>query len=185
MIKIENWSTEDIEKYSRLIGEAFAASPGIAETIPHVDLVKSFEIITEFYYRMGTLYATSEKYEGFLAYWDKKTRQPIGPALRMIRRMLREIPFKSLLNIATGSNEQYKKLYRKEKDYIAVSMVVVLQAYQGQGFMKKVLELPFAEAAKRGCPCILDTDNIQKVVKYEHCGMTKTAEKKMAHDITL
>ena len=28
MIKIENWSTEDIEKYSRLIGEAFAASPG-------------------------------------------------------------------------------------------------------------------------------------------------------------
>ena len=63
--------------------------------------------------------------------------------------------------------------------------VVVLQAYQGQGFMKKVLELPFAEAAKRGCPCILDTDNIQKVVKYEHCGMTKTAEKKMAHDITL
>ena len=92
---------------------------------------------------------------------------------------------KTLLNIATGSNEQYKKLYRKEKDYIAVSMVVVLQAYQGQGFMKKVLELPFAEAAKRGCPCILDTDNIQKVVKYEHCGMTKTAEKKMAHDITL
>ena len=185
MIKIENWSTENIEKYSRLIGEAFAASPGIAETIPHDDLVKSFEIITEFYYRMGTLYTTSEKYEGFLAYWDKKTRQPLGPALHMIRRMLREIPFKSLLNIATGSNEQYKKLYRKEKDYIAVSMVVVLQAYQGQGFMKKVLELPFAEAAKRGCPCILDTDNIQKVVKYEHCGMTKTAEKKMAHDITL
>lgn len=185
MIKIENWSTEDIEKYSRLIGEAFAASPGIAETIPHDDLVKSFEIITEFYYRMGTLYTTSEKYEGFLAYWDKNTRQPLGPALHMIRRMLREIPFKSLLNIATGSNEQYKKLYRKGKDYIAVSMVVVLQAYQGQGFMKKVLELPFAEAAKRGCPCILDTDNIQKVVKYEHCGMTKTAEKKMAHDITL
>ena len=74
MIKIENWSTEDIEKYSRLIGEAFAASPGIAETIPHDDLVKSFEIITEFYYRMGTLYATSEKYEGFLAYWDKNIR---------------------------------------------------------------------------------------------------------------
>ena len=73
MIKIENWSTEDIEKYSRLIGEAFAASPGIAETIPHDDLVKSFEIITEFYYRMGTLYTTSEKYEGFLAYWDKNT----------------------------------------------------------------------------------------------------------------
>ena len=113
MIKIENWSTEDIEKYSRLIGEAFAASPGIAETIPHDDLVKSFEIITEFYYRMGTLYTTSEKYEGFLAYWDKNTRQPLGPALHMIRRMLREIPFKSLLNIATGSNEQYKKLYRK------------------------------------------------------------------------
>ena len=40
MIKIENWSTEDIAKYGRRIGEAFAASPGIAETIPHDDLVK-------------------------------------------------------------------------------------------------------------------------------------------------
>ena len=65
MIKIENRSPEDIANYGRRIGEAFAASPGIAETIPHDDLVKSFEIITEFYYRMGTLYATSEKYEGF------------------------------------------------------------------------------------------------------------------------
>lgn len=53
MIKIENRSPEDIAKYGRRIGEAFAASPGIAETIPHDDLVKSFEIITEFYYRMG------------------------------------------------------------------------------------------------------------------------------------
>lgn len=48
MIKIENRSPEDIAKYGRRIGEAFAASPGIAETIPHDDLVKSFEIITEF-----------------------------------------------------------------------------------------------------------------------------------------
>lgn len=50
MIKIENWSTEDIEKYSRLIGEAFAASPGIAETIPHDTSSNLSKIITEFYY---------------------------------------------------------------------------------------------------------------------------------------
>ena len=41
MIKIENRSPEDIANYGRRIGEAFAASPGIAETIPHDDLVKS------------------------------------------------------------------------------------------------------------------------------------------------
>ena len=43
MIKIENRSPEDIANYGRRIGEAFAASPGIAETIPHDDLVKFLE----------------------------------------------------------------------------------------------------------------------------------------------
>ena len=118
MIKIENRSPEDIAKYGRRIGEAFAASPGIAETIPHDDLIKSFEIITEFYYRMGTLYATSEKYEGFLAYWDKNTKQPLGPALHMIWRMLCEIPFKSLLN----TNKTSAKISK-----IAIKLIDILE----------------------------------------------------------
>lgn len=185
MIKVENWSEEDLKKYGHLIGEAFAASPGIAENVPSEYIVKSFEAITEFYYRMGTLYATSENCEGFLAYWDKKTKQPLGLTLRMIFQMMRCVPLKYLLLIGNTSSEQYKKLYKHEKDYIAISMVVVLQQFQGKGYMKQVLEPAFKEAKKRGCPAVLDTDSDKKALKYEHCGMNRIFQKDMGHGVTL
>lgn len=185
MIKVENWSPENLVRYGTLIGEAFAASPGIAENLPHEDIVKAFRIITEYYYRSGVLYATSENMEGFLAYWDKHTKQPLRHSLWMVFKMLKEVPLKSLLRIAVSSDEQFTKIYRREPDYIAVSMVVVLQAYQGKGFMKKVLEVPFAQARERACPCVLDTDSEKKVIKYEHCGMKEVARKDMGHGITL
>ena len=89
MIHIENWSKEQVDYYGRLIGEAFAASPGIAETVPKEDVINAFVAITEGYYRMGTLYSLSENCEGFLAYWDKKTRIPLGIMFRLFFRMLK------------------------------------------------------------------------------------------------
>lgn len=185
MIHIENWSKEQVDYYGRLIGEAFAASPGIAETVPKEDIIKTFIAITEGYYKMGTLYALSENYEGFLAYWDKKTKIPLKIMFRLFFRILKTVRFRSLLKIAASSDEQYAKLFKDADDYIAVSMVVVLQQYQGQGYMKKLLTPAFREAEKRNCSCILDTDSPEKVVKYEHCGMKKVAEKQVGHGVTL
>ena len=185
MIQVEKWTKDELEQYGRFIGEAFAASPGIAGNVPKEDIVKAFIPIVEGYYRMGSLYSFSENYEGFLAYWDKKTKMPFAVALRMIIKMLKTVPLKSLLKIGASSNEQYKKLYRNHDDYIAVSMVVVLEPYQGQGYMRKLLEPAFREAKKRNCPCILDTDSLEKVSKYERCGMKKVAEKNVGHGVTL
>lgn len=39
---------------------------------------------------------------------------------------------KYLLLIGSTSIEQYKKIYRSEADYIAISMVVVIRGYQGK-----------------------------------------------------
>ena len=185
MIKVENWSDEEIKSYGRLIGEAFAASPGIAEKVPSEYIINAFVFITEFYYKMGVLYATSEKYEGFLGYWDKKTKQPLKYSLQMIFKMMKVVPLKYLLLIGSTSSEQYKKIYRSEADYIAISMVVVLRGYQGKGYMKNVLAPAFEEAERRGCPAVLDTDSRQKVMKYEHCGMKMVAEKDMGHGVKL
>ena len=140
MIHVDNWSQDQIEQYGRFIGEAFAASPGIAETVPKKDIVNSFIAITEGYYRMGTLYALSDNYEGFLAYWDKKIKLPTGIKFRMALRMIKKVKLSSLLKIAASSNVQYAKLYKDADDYIAVSMIVVLRQYQGQGYMKKTAE---------------------------------------------
>ena len=45
------------------------------------------------------------------------------------------------------------------------------QAYQGQGYMRKVMEMAFAEGDRLGIPVILETDARSKCDKYLHLGM--------------
>lgn len=180
MQKIKHMSQEELIKYGTLIGEAFALEgDGIAATASKEDIVKAFEIMTEYFYKSGVLYTTSDNYEGFLAYWRKNTKVKIRPMLHMIVRMIREMSFKGLMSVACSSSELYARLYKKEKDYVAVSMVVVLREYQGRGYMKKVLEHPFAEADRDGVFCVLDTDTKLKREKYIKCGMRNTGKKRL------
>ena len=45
------------------------------------------------------------------------------------------------------------------------------QRFQGQGYMRKVLDAAFAEGNRLGIPVILDTDAKSKCDKYVHLGM--------------
>lgn len=186
MIKVENKSGGEITEIGRKIGEAFAAeNDGIVTLLEKEQVVRAFEIMTDYYYRAGVLYSTSEKGEGYLACWRKKAKPPIGAAFHMLKRILCELPPKAWLAIAASGGEQYEKLFKKEPDYIVASMVVVLREFQGKGFMHKVLEQPFAEADKMNIPCVLDTDTPLKVKKYTKCGMELCGEKKLKHSVSL
>lgn len=186
MIKVENKSKKEIAEVGRKIGEAFAAeNAGIVTMLTREQSVRAFEIMTEYFYRAGVLYATSEKGEGYLAYWRKKTKPVMKPALHMVRRFLCELPPKAWIAVAQSGGEQYAKIFKKEHDYIAVSMVVVLREFQGKGYMRKILEQPFAEADTKDIPCILDTDTPLKVKKYTRCGMELCGEKKLKNGISL
>lgn len=186
LIKVENKSKEEIAEIGRKVGEAFAAEKaGIVTMLTREQAVKAFEIMTEYFYRAGVLYTTSEKGEGYLAYWRKKTKPAMGLALHMIKRFLCELPPRAWMTVAESGGEEYAKIFRKEPDYIAVSMVVVLREFQGKGFMHRVLEQPFAEAASKGIPCVLDTDTPLKVKKYIRCGMELCSEKKIKYGISL
>ena len=131
------------------------------------------------------LYSTSETGEGYLAYWEKKTKPAIGPALHMVKRFLCELPLKAGLAVMQSGGEQYAKIFKKEQNYIVVSMVVVLREFQGKGFMHRVLEQPFAEAEEKNIPCVLDTDTPLKVKKYIRCGMELAGEKKLKAGFSL
>ena len=140
MQKVSNMTKEELAHYGTLIGEAFAAEgDGIATTAPREDIIKAFEIMTEYFYNSGVLYTTSDNHEGFLAYWRKSTKIKLKPALHMVGRMLREMSFRSVRIVAGSSEELYSKVYKKEKDYVAVSMVVVLREYQGKGYGKQAV----------------------------------------------
>ena len=58
-----------------------------------------------------------------------------------------------------------------KKPYIFVGLVCVREKYQGQGYMRKVLNFAFAEGDRLGVPVILETDAQSKCDKYVHLGM--------------
>jgi len=58
-----------------------------------------------------------------------------------------------------------------KKPYIFVGLVCVREEYQGQGYMRKVLDIAFAEGNRLGVPVILETDAKSKCDKYVHLGM--------------
>lgn len=47
----------------------------------------------------------------------------------------------------------------------------VTEKYQGQGYMRKVLEMAFADGNRLQVPVILETDAKSKCDKYMHLGM--------------
>ena len=60
---------------------------------------------------------------------------------------------------------------KEKKPYIFVGLVCVRENYQGHGYMRKVLDLAFAEGDRLGVPVILQTDAKSKCDKYVHLGM--------------
>ncbi len=64
MLKVENKSKEEIAKIGRKIGEAFAVEKaGSVTMLTEEQAVKAFEIMTEYFYRAGVLYAKIFKKE--------------------------------------------------------------------------------------------------------------------------
>ena len=73
--------------------------------------------------------------------------------------------------VKRGGASLRDRMDKKKKPYIFVGMVCVREPYQGQGYMRKVMELAFAEGDRLHVPVILETDARSKCDKYRHLGM--------------
>ena len=61
---------------------------------------------------------------------------------------------------------------RKEKrKFLRVEMLIVRKEYQGQGYMRQMMEYAYRIAESHQVPVILDTDDKDKAARYEHLGM--------------
>ena len=63
------------------------------------------------------------------------------------------------------------RMKKEKKPYIFVGMVCVPEQYQGQGYMRKVMEIAYAEGNRLQVPVLLETDAKSKCDKYMHLGM--------------
>lgn len=123
----------------------------------------------------GYLRTTSERGEGYIAYILPGQKVSFRAARLLLQGVRRSMNLKEILHfmkVIRKSGPSLEDLMKKEKKpCVYVGMVCVREAYQGQGYMRKVMELAFAEGRRLGIPVILDTDARSKCEKYMHLGM--------------
>lgn len=163
------------------IGHAFGwydygTEHGLVDAFPSRDAVATFICgYTRMALRAGMLYTTGEAGEGYIAYKLPGQRVRPGAALPLAKGLLGSMKLKELLRFARvmskGGPGLDKRLDRAKKPYICVGLVCVREECQGRGYMRKVMDLAFAEGDRLGVPVILDTDARSKCDKYLHLGM--------------
>ena len=186
MIKVTELSENEIEE----IGEAFAdynyadGEKGMSFLYSGRDSVK--EYICGYVRAMlagGCLFSTSDKHEAFVAYKFSKDKLPASAGLILLKTVFRTLGFKGAVNMLSAikkGGESYETTLKKQKkSYIFVGMLVVRKQYQGQGFMRKALDIAFDEGRKRGVPVLLETDAALKRDKYVRLGMTNMRTRKL------
>lgn len=123
----------------------------------------------------GFLHTTSERGEGYIAYKLPGQKVSFKAARILLRGMLQSMSLGELFHFARMLSKAGPSLEdvlnKKKKPCIYVGMVCVREAYQGQGYMRKVMDLAFAEGDRLGIPVVLDTDAKSKCDKYVHLGM--------------
>ena len=186
MVKVQNLTETEIEA----IGEAFAdfayadGEHGLAVFYKSRDAVK--EYICDYAraaLKAGILYSTSDRHEAVISFHYSKERMPFAAGWMIIKSFFRTMGFANVFRFAkktSAAGQSYAdKLKKEKKPYVAVGMLAVTKEYQGQGYMRKVLEIAYSEARKHHCSVVLDTDAILKRDKYMHLGMKCVGERKV------
>lgn len=169
------------ENTIRDIGHAFGyydygTEHGLIDAFPSRDAVASFICgYAKMALRSRMLYATSEAGEGFVAYKLPGQKVGLKAVLPLAKGFLGSMKLKEIIRfmriMSKGGSGLGKQLNKAKKPYIYVGMVCVREPYQGQGYMRRVMDMAFAEGNRLSVPVILDTDARSKCDKYIHLGM--------------
>lgn len=185
MLKLQGLNEEELSEISRQISDAFydytynEADIGLIKFISdREDMFTYIHGIVRAAYRSGVLYTTSERREGYLmlsgegaggqiGFWDgMKMIAAEKKALRGFRNM------KKFISACFSDGGTIETRMRKEKrKFLRIEMLVVRKEFQGQGYMRQMMNYAYSLADERKIPVILDTDDRDKASRYEHLGM--------------
>lgn len=196
-IQVKNLSSEQIDEIGRAIGDSFFdhnygdKEKGFAKYISDREMMfRYMRAIFKAGVKSGTVYITSEHGEGYIMLsgtkWEK---MKLTAALVMLKDMVKAFggfrkAIAFLQTVKSGGAALEDMLKKEKKDYLKVEMPVVLKEYQGQGYMRKLMDIAYEKAESYGVPCILDTDG-KKLDKYCHLGMSHVSTRKIAEDCYL
>ncbi|MCR5629595.1 GNAT family N-acetyltransferase [Eubacterium sp.] len=184
MIKLTGLSKREVEEISKQIADAFYDYKYNDEDQGLVKFIKSrddmftyMNAIVTAAYNSGLLYTTSESKEGYLMLAGEGVGSvKFLDGIKMIWAEKKALGgFSNMKNFisacfAEGSTIETRMVKAKKK-FIRVEMLVVRPEFQGKGFMRKMLDEVYELADKQGVAVILDTDDKDKCLRYEHLGM--------------
>ena len=163
------------------IGHAFGyydygTEQGLASAFPSREATAAF---IRGYVRMalqsGMMHTTGERGEGYIAYKLPGEKLKVKAMLPLAKAFFGALKGKDLVRflriMAKGGQGLNDRMGREKKPYVFVGLVCVREKYQGQGYMRRVMDIAFAEGDRLGVPVILETDAKSKCDKYIHLGM--------------
>ncbi len=176
-MKVESLDENIIEEIGHAFGYYdYGAERELIDAFPSREAVAAFICgYVKMALQSGMLHTTGERGEGYIAY--KLPGQKISPkaVLPLARGLLGSMKIKELARfariMAKGGSGLGKRLDREKQPYIYVGLACVREAYQGQGYMRRVMDMAFSEGNRLGVPVILDTDAKSKCDRYIHLGM--------------
>ncbi len=128
-------------------------------------------------YKNGMLYTTSDRQEGFLILSGDGMGQ-IGfmDGMKMISAEKKALggmkQMKEFITACFSDDGTIETRMKKAKrKFIRIEMLVVRKEYQKKGYMKQMLDDVYELADLKKVPVILDTDDKNKCLRYEHLGM--------------
>ena len=185
MIKLVGLSDEQVSEISCRIADAFFDYEYSKEDIGLLKFISTrddmfiyMNAIVRAAYKSGVLYTTSDRQEGYLMLSGEGAGGAIGflDGMKMIAAEKRALggfgnmkKFISACFCDGGTIET--RMQKAKRKFLRIEMLVVRKEYQGQGFMRKMMEFTYRLADKKQVPVILDTDDKDKAARYEHLGM--------------
>ncbi len=186
IVKMSVMTSSEIEMECRKMAESYldyemtGSNLGMCEHLDQEHFARLIRGYFELAIRNGSLYCTGENKEGYFIFETPKTKRSLYGSLLQTRWMLSAFGLKKgiqyikeILNSGTYLASEFS---RQKKPFVKIEFIAVAKEYQGQGYMRKMMEYTFAESERLGVPLILTTDDIRKVRMYEHFGMKMMRE---------
>ena len=184
MQKLNGLSKNEIVTISHQIADAFydykynSDDEGLVKYIANREAMFMYiHAIVQASYNSGLLYTTSTNREGYLI----AAGAGIGTigfidGIKMILAEKKALggwkKMKSFIFACFSDGNTIEMRMRKAKrKFIRIEVLAVRPEYQKQGYMKKVLDFVYELARANGVPVILDTDDKDKSLRYQHLGM--------------
>ena len=178
------------------IGEAFADHPytvddqGMAMLFPDRESTKAYICgYVRAVLKCKSLYTTSEKHEAFIVFCHTQDKYRLRFLLSLVPVIVRNMGFGGAMRymklVGCSGKSYHEELAKAKKPHVYVALLAVTKPWQGQGYMRKVIDIAYEEGRRRHCPVVLETDAKLKRDKYVSVGMTCVKERRCSDTAAL